>query len=48
MPCLNNYSKETIFGSNKTKEQHEAMKLLNEFHLKPGLLMNWSRPAVSA
>ena len=27
---LNNPSKETIFGSNKIKEQHETMKLQNE------------------
>ena len=45
---LNDSSEETIFGSNKIKEQHETMKLQNEFHLKPWLLMNWNRPAVSA
>ena len=27
---LNNHSDETIFGSNKIKEQHETMKLQNE------------------
>ena len=27
---LNNPSKETIFGSNRIKEQHETMKLQNE------------------
>ena len=27
---LNNPYEETIFGSNKIKEQHEAMKLQNE------------------
>ena len=35
----NNPSEETIFGSNKVKEQHETMKLQNEEvaqkHLKP-------------
>ena len=30
MPYLNNHSKETIFGSNKIKEQHETKKLKNE------------------
>ena len=30
-----NSFEETIFGSHKIKEQHEAMKLQNEFHLKP-------------
>ena len=35
VPYLNNSSEETIFGSNKIKEQHETMKLQNEFHLKP-------------
>ena len=34
-PYLNNSSEETIFGSNKIKEQYETMKLQNEFHLKP-------------
>ena len=34
VPYLNNSSEKTIFGSNKIKEQHEAMKLQNEFHLK--------------
>ena len=29
-PYLKNPSEETIFGSNKIKEQHETMKLLNE------------------
>ena len=48
VPYLNNSSEETIFGSNKIKEQHETMKLEDEFHLKPTLLMNWNRPAVSA
>ena len=45
VPCLNNSSEETIFGSNKIKEQHETMKLQNEVHVKPCLLMNCSRPA---
>ena len=45
VPYLNNSSEETIFGSNKIKEQHETMKLQNEVHLKPWLLMNWIRPA---
>ena len=31
VPYLNNSSEETIFGSNKIKEQHETMKI----HLKP-------------
>ena len=44
---LNDSSKETIFGSNKIKEQLETMKLQNEFYLKPWLLINWNRPAVS-
>ena len=35
VPYLNNSSEETIFGSNKIKAQHEAMKLQNEVHLKP-------------
>ena len=35
VPYLNNSSEETIFGSNKIKEQHKTMKLQNEFHLKP-------------
>ena len=48
VPYLNNSLEETIFGSNKIKAQHEAMKLQNEVHLKPWLLMNWNRPAVSA
>ena len=48
VPYLNSSSDETIFGSNKIKKQHETMKLQNEFHLKPWLLMNWNRPAVSA
>ena len=30
VPYLNNPSEETIFGSNKIKEQHETMKLQNE------------------
>ena len=30
VPYLNNSSEETIFGSNKIKEQHETMKLQNE------------------
>ena len=46
VPSLNN-SEETISGSNKIKDQHKTMKLQNEFHLKPSLLMNWNRPAVS-
>ena len=29
---LNNSSEETIFASNKIKEQHETMKLQNEVH----------------
>ena len=29
-PYLNNPSEETIFESNKIKEQHETMKLQNE------------------
>ena len=29
VPYLNNPSKETIFGSNKIKGQHETMKLQN-------------------
>ena len=28
MPYLNNPSKETIFGGDKIKEQHETVKLL--------------------
>ena len=35
VPYLNNSSEETIFGSKKIKEQHEIMKLQNEFYLKP-------------
>ena len=35
VPYLNNSSEETIFGSNKLKEQHEKLKLQNEFRLKP-------------
>ena len=35
VPYLNNSSEETIFGSNKIREQHKTMKLQNEFHLKP-------------
>ena len=46
VPSLNN-SEETISGSNKIKDQHETMKLQNKFHLKPSLLMNWNRPAIS-
>ena len=34
VPYLNNSSEETIFGSNKIKEQHETIKLQNEVHLK--------------
>ena len=34
VPYLNNSFEETIFGSDKIKEQHETMKLQNEFHLK--------------
>ena len=30
VPYLNNSSEEAIFGSNKIKEEHEAMKLQNE------------------
>ena len=30
MPYLNHLSEETIFGSNKIKEQHEIMNLQNE------------------
>ena len=30
LPCLKNSSEETMFGSNKIKEQHETMKLQNE------------------
>ena len=30
VPYLNNPSEEAIFGSNKIKEEHEAMKLQNE------------------
>ena len=30
VPYLNNPSEETIFGSNKIKEQHGTMKLQNE------------------
>ena len=40
VPYLNNSSEETIFGSNKIKEEHETMKLQNEFHLKPWLSAN--------
>ena len=35
VPYLNNSSEETIFGSNKSNEQHETIKLQNVFHLKP-------------
>ena len=35
VPYLNNSSEETTFGRNKIKEQHESMKLQNEFHFKP-------------
>ena len=35
VPYLNNFSEETIFGSNKIKEQNEAMKLQNKVHVKP-------------
>ena len=35
VPCLNNSSEETIFGSNEIKEQHTTIKLQNEVHLKP-------------
>ena len=35
VPCLNNSSGKTIFGSNKITEQRETMKIQNEFHLKP-------------
>ena len=31
VPYLNNPSKEAIFGSNNIKEQHETMKLQNEY-----------------
>ena len=34
VPYLDNSSKETIFGSNKSKDQLETMKLQNEFHLR--------------
>ena len=30
VPNLKNLSEETVFGSNKIKEQHEIMKLQNE------------------
>ena len=30
VPYLNHPSEETVFGSNKIKEQHETMKLQNE------------------
>ena len=30
VPYLHNPSEETIFGSNKIKEQHKTMKLQNE------------------
>ena len=30
VPCLNNPSEDTIFGSNKIKEQLKTMKLPNE------------------
>ena len=30
VPYLNNLSEEAIFGSNKTKEKHETMKLQNK------------------
>ena len=33
VPYLNNSSEETIFESNKTKEQHTTMKLQNEVPL---------------
>ena len=48
VPYLNNSSDETIFGINKIKEQHETMKLQNEIHVKPCLLMNQSSPACSS
>ena len=35
VPYLNNSSEETIFGSNKIKEQLGKMKPQNDFHLKP-------------
>ena len=35
VPCLNNSSGETTFGSIKITEQRETMKIQNEFHLKP-------------
>ena len=46
VPYLNNPSEKTIFGSNKIKEQHEAMKSSKwrsfaQKHLKPWL-MNWT------
>ena len=45
IPYQNNPSVETIFESNKIKEQHETLKLQNEevmlSHLKPWL-MNWT------
>ena len=30
LPYLDNLSEEVIFGSNKSKEEHETMKLQNE------------------
>ena len=27
VPCLNNLSKEAIYGSNNTKKEHKTMKL---------------------
>ena len=46
VPYLNNSSEETIFESNNIKEKDEAMKLQNEVHWKPWLLMDWNRPTV--
>ena len=35
VPYLNHPSEETVFGSNKIKEQHETMKLQNEEEVMP-------------
>ena len=44
-PYLNNPSEESLFGSNKIKEQNETMELQNEdIMLKSSWLMNWFRP----
>ena len=40
VPYLNNSSEETIFGSNKIKEQHETMKLQNEVSSLKTLFIN--------